>query len=81
MAEQDLDIRLRPITVDDISVAEQDLEIRLRPITVNEVKDAIKKLMNGNAPGDDNVHAKMIKAEEREMSQLFQHILLDVWGN
>ena len=50
-------------------------------ITVLEVKDAIKKLKNSRAPGDGNVYAEMLKAEEQEMPQLLQHILKDVWGN
>ena len=44
-------------TLADICEAEQDLDIELGSITVQEVEDAIKKLMNGKAQGDDNVYA------------------------
>ena len=53
---------------------------RTSNITVKEVKDANKKMKNGKAPGEDNVHAEMLKAEQ-EMPQLLQHILQDVWDN
>ena len=54
------------------------MDIKLGPITVQEVKDAMLK--NGKAPGDDNMHAEMLKAEQ-EMSQLLQHILQVIWDN
>ena len=73
--------RCDPLTLADISEAEQDLDIELGPITIQEVKDAIKRLKNGIAPGDDNVCVEMLKSEELEMSQLLQHILQDVWDN
>ena len=73
--------RCGPPTLADISEAAQDLDIELWPITVLEAKDSIKKLMNGEAPGDDDVYAEMLKAKEQEMPQLLQHILQDVWNN
>ena len=54
--------RCDPPTLADINEAKQDLDIELGPITVHEVKDAIKKLMNCIAPGDDNMHGDMLKA-------------------
>ena len=65
----------------DISEVEQDLDIELGPITVQEVKSAIKKLKNGSAPGDNNVSAEMLKAEEEEMPQLLKLTLQNVWDN
>ena len=59
--------RCDPPTLADISEAEQDLDIEHGPIIVQQVKDAVKKLMNDKAPGDDNVHTEMLKADEQEM--------------
>ena len=53
---QKLQCRFVSPTNTDNSEAEQDLDIELEPITVQEVKDAIRKLKNGKAPGDDNVY-------------------------
>ena len=78
---QQLLIRCDPPTLADISEVEKDLDIELGPITVQEVQDANKKLKNGRAPGDNNVHAKMLKAEEQKTPQFLQHILQDVWDN
>ena len=69
--------RCDPPTLADISVTEQEQDFKRGPIAVLEVKDAIKKLKNGKAQGDDNVHAEMLKAGQ-ETSQLLQHILQDV---
>ena len=44
----------------DISEADQDLDIKLGPITIQEVKDAVKKLKNSKAPGDDNSCVKFL---------------------
>ena len=52
-----------PPTLADISEAEHDLDIKRWPITFLKVKDAIKKLKNDKAPGDDNVYAEMLNAE------------------
>ena len=55
------------------------MDIKLGPKTMSRlVKDETKKLKNGEAPEDDNVHAEMLKAEEQEMLQLMQHVLQDV---
>ena len=42
---------------------------------IHEVNDAIKKLMNGRALGNDNVYAEMLKAEEQETPQLLLRTL------
>ena len=65
-------------TLADNSEAEQDMDIELGPITIQEVKEAIKKLKNGKAPGDDNVHADMLKTEQ-ETPQLLQRIPKGIW--
>ena len=57
--------RCDPSTLADICEAEQDLDIELEPITVQEVRDAIKRLKNGKEPGEANVYAEMLKAEEQ----------------
>ena len=46
-----------------------------------EVKDAINKLKNGRAPGNNNVYAEMLKEEEQELTKSLQHILQDVLDN
>ena len=71
--------RCDPPTHTDISEAEHDLDVELGPITIQGVKDAIKTLMNCKATGDDKVHAEMLKADEQDMPQLLEYILLDVW--
>ena len=70
-----------PATLADINVTEQDQDIELGPITVMEVKDAINKLKNGRAPGNNNVYAGMLKEEEQELTKCLQHILHDVLDN
>ena len=78
MAEHFQQFLCHPPTLAGISEAEQDLDIDPGCITVQEVKEAIKKLRNGKSPGDDNVYAEMLKAEEQEMPQINKHIGQDV---
>lgn len=70
-----------PPALAEISEAEEDLDINLGPISLQEVKDAICKLKNGKAPGEDGVCAEMLKAEEQDTPRLLQSILQDIWDN
>ena len=78
---QQLHNRCDPPTLADIGEAEQNMDIKLAPITIQVVKEAFKMLKNGKAPGDDNVYAETLKAEEQGSPQLLQHILQDIWDN
>ena len=50
-------------------------------ITVGEVKEAIRKLKNGKAPGEDGVCPEMLRAEDQETTSILQSILQDIWEN
>lgn len=66
-----------PLNTDD---AETDLEIEMGPITLNEVKNAIHKLKNDKAPGEDGVCPVMLKAKGKETPCILQRILKDIWN-
>ena len=68
-----------PATFADITEAEEDLDIDMGAIQLQEVRDAIHKLKNGKAPGQDGVCAEMLKAEEQVTPRILQRILQDVW--
>ena len=50
-------------------------------ITLGEVKEAIRKLKNGKAPGEDGVCPEMLKAEDQVTPGILQNILQDIWEN
>ena len=70
-----------PSTLTDIPEAEEDLDINLGNITVTEVNEAIHKLKNGKAPGDDGVCPEMLKAEDTVTPQLLCQILQKIWDS
>ena len=70
-----------PPTLADIPEAEEDLDIKLGNITVTEVNEAIHKLKNGKAPGDDGVCPEMLKAEDTMTPQLLCQILQKIWDS
>ena len=71
--------RADPSILADIPEAEEDLDISMEPISLHEVKDAISKLKNNKAPGEDGICAEMLKAEEEATPKVLQHILQDIW--
>jgi len=68
-----------PETEADITPAETALDIGTDPPTLEEVKNAIKTLKNGKAPGIDQIHAEMMKAEEHFTPRLLTDILQRIW--
>ncbi|XP_052261550.1 uncharacterized protein LOC127865671 [Dreissena polymorpha] len=68
-----------PPTLADIPEAEEDLDINLGNITVTEVNEAIHKLKNGKASGDDGVCPEMLKAADTVTPQLLCQILQKIW--
>ena len=73
--------RPEPAVLADIPEAAEDLDINLGDITIQEVKDAIRKLKNGKAPGDDGVCAEMLKAEEQATPQILHQLIQDIWNS
>ena len=72
--------RPEPAVLADIPEAAEDLDINLGDITLAEVKDAINKLKNGKAPGDDGVAAEMLKAEDQATPEALCQILQEIWN-
>ena len=72
--------RPEPAVLADIPEAAEDLDINLGDITLAEVKDAINKLKNGKAPGDDGVAAEMLKAEDQATPEALRQILQEIWA-
>jgi endonuclease/exonuclease/phosphatase family metal-dependent hydrolase len=70
-----------PPVLADIPEAEEDLDINLGDITVDEVKQAIHKLKNGKAPGEDGVCPEMLKVEDTVTPQLLCQIFQKIWDS
>ena len=64
-----------PTTEAEIRENGDTLDINTDPPTLGEVKQAIRLLKNGKAPGIDQVHAEMLKAEEVITPKLLTDIL------
>ncbi|XP_062615396.1 uncharacterized protein LOC134277126 [Saccostrea cucullata] len=63
----------------EIIEAIDTLDIDTNTPTIEEVKHAIKLLKNGKAPGIDQVHAEMLKAEKVLTPRLLTDILQTIW--
>lgn len=44
------------------------------------MKNAIHKLKNDKAPGEDGVCPEMLKADEKETPYILKRILQDIWN-
>jgi hypothetical protein len=71
--------RSDPETEANIEPAEECLDINTGPPSVEEVKRAIKTMKNGKAPGIDQIHAEMLKADEHVTPSVLTSILCNIW--
>ena len=70
-----------PPALADIPEADENLNINMGTIAVGKVKEAICKLKNGKALGEDGVCPEMLKSEDQETPCILQSILHDMWEN
>lgn len=63
----------------DIQEAEVDFYINTAPPEKQETVSAIKSLKNGNAPGQDNLNAKLFKVDLELTAEILQPLFTAVW--
>ena len=68
-----------PISSHSPSTPKPPTKIDESPPETNEIKEAIKLLKNGKAPGSDNIHPEMLKADIDLISSILQPLLAEIW--
>ena len=66
-----------PLIVDDNVSEISDIDIN--PPTVSEIEQAIKRLKNGKAAGEDLIQAELLKADVRYTGNKIHELLTEIW--
>ncbi|KAG7309401.1 hypothetical protein JYU34_005368 [Plutella xylostella] len=68
-----------PTPTGDVSGSDKLLDIETTPPSFAEIVTAVKQLKNGKAPGIDNIHMDMLKADAPTTATLLYPLLTRIW--